>query len=155
MGENEAVHGRYYEDFSEGERIRSAGRTVTESEIMNFAGLSGDYNQLHTDKLFAQEGVYGERIAHGLLILAMVSGLAARMGFSEGTALALTKVDWKFRASVKIGDTIQAEFIVKRKKKVAKMGGGFVEFKIEVYNQNQEIVQKGTWTILIKNKPKR
>jgi len=153
MRENCAVSGRYYEDFSKGERIRSAGRTVTESDIVNFAGLSGDYNQLHTDKLFAQDGAYGERIAHGLLILAMVSGLAARMGLSEGTALALTKVDWKFRAPVKIGDTIQAEFIVKRKKKVAKMGGGFVEFSVQVSNQNQKIIQKGTWTILVKNKP--
>ncbi|MFO7944954.1 MAG: MaoC/PaaZ C-terminal domain-containing protein [Anaerolineales bacterium] len=154
MKEIDAVPGKYYQDFSKGETIRSAGRTVTESDIMNFAGLSGDYNQLHTDKLFAQEGVYGERIAHGLLILAMVSGLAARMGFPEGTALALTKVDWKFRAPVKIGDTIQAEFIVKRKKKVAKMGGGFVEFTIQVYNQNQKVVQKGTWTILVKNFPR-
>lgn len=153
MDDENAVQGKYYQDFEVGESVISAGRTITESDIMTFAGLSGDFNQLHTNKVYAEKNLYGKRIAHGLLILSVVSGLAARLGFSEGTALALTNISWKIRAPVMIGDTIQAAFTVKRKKKVSQMGGGFVEFDVKVKNQKGEVVQKGTWTILVKNEP--
>ncbi len=149
------IQGKYYQEFKVGEKITSAGRTITESDIVIFAGLSGDYNQLHTSEPFAKGNVYGERIAHGLLILSVVSGLAARLGFSEGTALALTKISWKFRAPVMIGDTIYAAFTVKRKKKISKMGGGFVEFDVLVCNQDEKVIQKGTWTTLVKSQPEK
>lgn len=152
MVDQQVARGRYYEEFNEGERIRSAGRTVTESDVYAFAALSGDYNQLHTDREYARESVYGERIAHGILILSIVSGLAARMGFSEGTALALTKIQWKLKEPVFMGDTIYAVFEVKRKKKVSRMGGGFVSFGVSVINQDDKIVQKGNWTIMMKSK---
>lgn len=149
------IQGKYYQEFEVGEKITSAGRTITENDIMTFAGLSGDYNQLHTSQPFAEDNVYGERIAHGLLILSVVSGLAARLGFSEGTALALTKINWKFRAPVMIGDTIYAAFTVERKKRVSKMGGGFVEFGVQVRNQDEKVIQKGTWTTLVKSQPEK
>jgi acyl dehydratase len=153
MNDGEAFQGKYYQDFEVGERVISAGRTITESDILTFAGLSGDYNQLHTNKVFAQDNLYGKRIAHGLLILSVVSGLAARLGLSEWTALALTNVSWKIRAPVMIGDTVKAIFTVKRKKQVSKMGGGFVEFNVQVNNQEGEIVQRGAWTVLVKKRP--
>ncbi|MFO8037225.1 MAG: MaoC/PaaZ C-terminal domain-containing protein [Anaerolineales bacterium] len=153
MDEKNGNQGKYYQDFEVGERVLSAGRTITESDIMTFAGLSGDFNQLHTNEIYAQENPYGKRIAHGLLILSVVSGLSARLGFAEGTALALTNISWKIKAPVMIGDTIQAIFTVKRKKRVSQMDGGFVEFTVQVNNQRGEIVHKGTWTVLVKNEP--
>lgn len=146
-------NGMYYEDFEEGQRVISAGRTITESDVMAFAGLSGDYNQLHTDQEFAGRSPYGRRIAHGLLGPAAASGLAARMGLSEGTALALTKMDWKFRAPVYLGDTLKAEFTVIKKKMVRPEEGGFVKFKVKLSNQEGETVQEGGWTLLVRTRP--
>jgi acyl dehydratase len=120
---------------------------------MQFAGLSGDYNQLHTDAEYAKETMFGERIAHGLLGLSIVSGLSSRMGFGEGTVEAFTSLEWKFRGPIRFGDTIRAHFVVERKKKMARLGGGFVVFNVVVLNQEDEVVQKGTWTLLIKSVP--
>ncbi len=82
--------GLYFEEFTLGQEIDSPARTVTEADVMLFAGLSGDYNPLHTDVEYARDTPYGERIAHGLLGLSIASGLAARAGFIEGTTLAFT-----------------------------------------------------------------
>ena len=83
-----SARGMYFEEFEIGSEVFSPGRTISEADIVNFAGLSGDYNQLHTDAEFAKGTPFGKRIAHGLLVLSIASGLAARLGFIEGTALA-------------------------------------------------------------------
>jgi acyl dehydratase len=145
--------GRYFEEFEIGYAIETPARTVTESDVMQFAGLSGDYNQLHTDAEYAKETMFGERIAHGLLGLSIVSGLSSRMGFGEGTVEAFTSLEWKFRGPIRFGDTIRARFVVQRKKKMARLGGGFVVFEVVVLNQEDEVVQKGAWTLLIKSAP--
>lgn len=147
-----ATNGLYFSEFSEGQEISTAARTMTESDIVQFAGLSGDYNPLHTDAEFAKETPYGQRIAHGLLGLSMASGLAARAGFIEGTAQAFIGVDWKFKAPIHIGDTIRLHVTVKRTRAVPSMGGGMVVFSLEVLNQEDETVQEGEWTLLIKEK---
>jgi acyl dehydratase len=144
--------GMYYGDFKQGQRLRSPGRTITESDVVTFAGLSGDYNQLHTDQEFAARSPFGGRIAHGLLGPAVASGLAARLGLSEGTALALTKMAWKFTAPVYLGDTIQAVFTVVNKKLVSPGEGGFVKLDVELFNQDQELVQQGSWTLLVRTR---
>ncbi len=153
MVDSKNLPGRYYDSFQEGERLVSVGRTVTESDIQRFAGLSGDYNQLHTDQEFADFNVYGKRIAHGLLVVSIASGLAARTGFTDGTAIALTKIDWKLRKPVFAGDTIHAEFEVIRKKRVSQAEGGFVEFNVKVINQEDITVHRGKWTVMMKSKP--
>jgi acyl dehydratase len=144
--------GMYYEDFQKDQQIRSPGRTITESDVVRFAGLSGDYNQLHTDRKFAGKSPFGRRIAHGLLGPAVASGLAARLGLSEGTALALTKMAWKFRAPVYLGDTIAAVFTVVNKKLVNQDEGGFVKFKVQIYNQDDQLVQQGSWTLMVRTR---
>lgn len=146
------TNGLYFSEFSEGLEIETPARTMTESDIVQFAGLSGDYNPLHTDAEFAKETPYGERIAHGLLGLSMASGLAARAGFIEGTAQAFIGVDWKFKAPIHIGDTIRLHVTVKRTRAVPSMGGGMVVFALEVLNQEDETTQEGEWTLLIKEK---
>ena len=85
MPEPDRPPGRYFEEFEIGDTLETVGRTVTETDIVLFAGVSGDYNQLHTDAEFAKGALFGERVAHGLLGLAIASGLAARMDFAEGT----------------------------------------------------------------------
>ena len=72
--------GMWFEEFEVGQRIHSAGRTVTESDIVNFAGLSGDFNRIHTDAEFSGETTFGQRVAHGLLGLSIASGLAVQTG---------------------------------------------------------------------------
>jgi 3-hydroxybutyryl-CoA dehydratase len=143
--------GRYFEEFEVGESIETPARTITEADVVTFAGLSGDYNPLHTDAEFAKETMFGERVAHGLLGLSVVSGLAWRTGFMEGTADALISVETKFRNPVKFGDTIRARFEVKQKKEMRRMGGGFVTFSVVVLNQRDETIQKGEWMVLIRS----
>jgi acyl dehydratase len=144
----------YYEEFQPGDLFFSAGRTITEGDITAFAGLSGDFNQKHTNAEFAAGTIYMKRVAHGILGLSVVSGLAARMGFSEGTAVALRKIDWKFISPLYIGDTIKTVFKVKRKKDIPGEGAGLIEFQIEVFNQQDAKIQTGRWHMLIKKNEK-
>ncbi len=153
MGSRATAGGHYFEEFEIGDAVETSARTVTESDVTRFAGLSGDYNRLHTDAEYAKETMFGERIAHGLLGLSIVSGLSSQLGFAEDTVEAFTSLEWKFRGPVKFGDTIRARLEVKRKKEMARLGGGFVVFDVVVRNQRDEIVQKGSWTLLIKSAP--
>lgn len=147
--------GMYFEEFEPGQRIITAARTVTESDVVSFAGLSGDYNQIHTDAEFARATPFGQRIAHGLLGLSIASGLAMRTGILEGTVLAFREInEWKFSKPVFIGDTIHVEIIVVETKALPRLGGGSIVISLEVKNQRQELVMKGTWTALVASKPK-
>ncbi|MFQ6015186.1 MAG: MaoC/PaaZ C-terminal domain-containing protein [Anaerolineae bacterium] len=141
--------GKYFEEFQLGEEATSAGRTVTETDIVNFAGLSGDFNQLHTDAHFAQETVFGQRIAHGLLGLSMASGLFVRLGYLEGTVKAFMGLEWKFRKPILIGDTIKVHTRITRLEAKPKLGGGLVFFDAAVINQKGETVQRGELVMLM------
>jgi acyl dehydratase len=151
--EQKQPRGLYFEEFEEGLRLESPGRTITETDIVMFAGLSGDYNQMHTDAEYAKGTPFGERVAHGLLGLSVVSGLAAQLGFAEGTVQAFTGLEWKFRAPITIGDTIRAQFTVRQKRALSRLGGGFVILDVVVLNQQDETVQRGKWTVLMQGKP--
>jgi 3-hydroxybutyryl-CoA dehydratase len=153
MTESTRPSGRYFEEFEIGDEVETAARTITETDIVLFAGLSGDYTQIHTDAEFAKETLFGERVAHGLLGLSVASGLTARLGFIEGTAQAFTGLEWKFRGPIKIGDTIRVRAKVRKKKEMSRLGGGFVVLGVTILNQRDETVQKGTWTVLIKGTP--
>ncbi len=151
--EQKQPRGLYFEEFEEGLHLESPGRTITETDIVMFAGLSGDYNQMHTDAEYAKGTPFGERVAHGLLGLSVVSGLAAQLGFVEGTVQAFTGLEWKFRAPITIGDTIRAQFTVRQKRALSRLGGGFVILDVVVLNQQGETVQRGKWTVLMQGKP--
>ncbi len=145
--------GRYFEEFALGDEFTSPARTITEADVTLFAGLSGDYNPLHTDAEFAKETPYGQRIAHGLLGLSIASGLAARAGFIEGTALAFMGLSWKFKEPVLFGDTIHITSRVIKVRSLPSMGGGMVVFAVAVINQRNVIAQEGEWTLLVKSQP--
>lgn len=144
--------GRFFEEFVVGDTIVTAGRTVTEADIVHFAGLSGDYTQIHTDAAYAASGMFGQRVAHGLLVLSIASGLAVQTGMVEGTVLAFRELAWKFSRPVTIGDTIRAEIEIIETKPVARLGGGSVDMKVNVRNQHDEIVHRGNWIMLVKSK---
>jgi 3-hydroxybutyryl-CoA dehydratase len=144
--------GLYYDEFEIGQKIVTAGRTISEADIMAFAGLSGDWNSLHVDAEYAKTAVFGERVAHGMLGLSIATGLAMQLGFLDRTVEAFTSLDWKFRAPIKIGDTIHVEAEVAHKRAVGK-AGGFVTFNLVIKNQRDEITQKGTWMVMVKGEP--
>ncbi|MCU0508142.1 MAG: MaoC family dehydratase N-terminal domain-containing protein [Anaerolineae bacterium] len=142
--------GLYFEDYNIGDSATSQGRTITETDIVNFAALSGDWNPIHVDAEYAKGGMFGERIAHGMLGLSIATGLAIQLGFMQETVIAFMGLDWKFRGAIKIGDTIRMKAEVAEKKPMPRLGGGLVTFNVEVVNQRDETCQKGTWTVLAK-----
>jgi len=145
--------GMYFEEFEIGTEVISPGRTITETDVVTFAGLSGDYNPLHTDKEFTKNTPFGQRIAHGALILSIATGLADRLGFIEGTALAFRELTWKFSQPVFIGDTVHLEARCKALKPTARLGGGLVIFDVKVVNQEGKTTQKGEWQVLVASRP--
>ncbi len=144
--------GLFFEDLADGFSITSPGRTITETDIVTFAGVSGDYNPLHTDEEYAKQTIFGTRIAHGLLGLSIASGLAMQLGFMLGTVEAFRELTWKFRDAIRAGDTIHIVAKVAEKKAVRGYYGGLVTFDLSVINQQDSTVQKGTWTVLVKGK---
>ena len=150
---HESPRGMYFEEFEVGQKINSAGRTVTESDIVNFAGLSGDYTQIHTDVEFSKSTPIGKRVAHGLLVMSIASGLAAQTGVLEGTVLVFREIsNWKFIKPVFIGDTVHVDLIVKSVKEIRRIGGGSVEITLDVQNQENTTVMKGDWVVLMSSR---
>jgi acyl dehydratase len=146
--------GLYFEEFIVGQKITSVARTVAESDIMTFAGLTGDYNQIHTDAEFSKGTQFGQRIAHGLLGLSIAVGLLMRTGTLEGTALAFREIiEWKFIKPVFIGDTIHVELEARELKAMPRAGGGLAYVALEVKNQKDETLMRGTLAVLVASKP--
>jgi acyl dehydratase len=142
----------YFEDFQVGQEVRTPGRTVTEADIVAFAGLSGDYSPLHTDAVYAASGPFGQRIAHGLLGLAATSGLITRLGLFEGTVLAFRGLTCTFRQPLFVGDTVCACVKVVRTRAMGGAGGGLVELDVKLYNQDDKVVQSGTWKVVMRSR---
>ena len=146
--------GLYFEEFQTCMRIVSPGRTVTEADVVNFAGLSGDFNQIHTDAAFSAASLAGQRVAHGLLILSIASGLGMRTGTLEGTVMYFREItEWKFVKPIFIGDTVHAVMEVTETKAMPRIGGGAVTLKIDVKNQQDETAMRGVWVLLVHSKP--
>ncbi|MEA2284987.1 MAG: hypothetical protein QOJ21_1030 [Solirubrobacteraceae bacterium] len=143
----------YFEDVEVGMRFESPARTITEADIVNFAGVSGDFNPLHTDDSFAATTPYGRRIAHGMLALSVVTGLRQRMGVFDGTILGFLEIrSWRFRAPVFPGDTIRAVTSVAELRETSKPDRGVMIQGIEVLNQEDELVQDGEFVTLLRRR---
>ena len=149
---NKIVRSLYFEDFSVGQKFVTKARTITEADIVNFAGLSWDHNQLHTDAEYAASTLYGKRIAHGLLGVIAHAGLSYEL--TEDSILALLELTWQFKAPIYIGDTIHVEQIVKILRESNAGDRGILTFEKEVLNQKDEVVQTGTTTILLAKRGK-
>jgi len=144
----------FFEDYAVGQTVTSPGRTVTETDVVNFAGLSGDFSAIHTDAEYAAGHPFGQRVAHGLLGLSIAVGLVVRMGFIEESILGFREIDgWKFSAPIVLGDTIHVQAVVSETRSIPRLGGGLVTLQAEICNQADKIVQQGSWSMLVKSRP--
>jgi acyl dehydratase len=143
----------YFEDFQVGQRFTTPARTVTEADIANFAGVSGDYNPIHTDAEFAKTTPFGERIAHGLLVLSMLTGLRQRSGHFEGTLIAWLEIrNYRFLKPVLIGDTVHGETEILEKRETSRPDRGVLVQRVRVVNQRGEVVQEGEFVTMVKRR---
>lgn len=153
MPETFTPRGHYFEEFQIGDTVVTAGRTITEADIVAFAGVAGDYTPIHVDAEYARQDTFGQRVAHGLLLLSVASGLAAQRGFIEGTVIAFRELTWKFSLPVFIGDTVHVKASVAELREMSRLGGGSVTFDVQVFNQEDKVVQRGKWVVLVASKP--
>lgn len=143
----------YFEEFEVGQKFTSPGRTVTETDIVLFAGLSGDYNPLHTDLEFCKDTIFGEKIAHGLLGLSILTGLSTRLGIFDGTAIAFLGInDWKFLKPILVNDTIHYDMEIVEVRETSKDDRGIVYRKFDLKNQKNEVIQTGILPIMVKRR---
>lgn len=147
------VIGKFFEEFGENEEFLTVGRTVTETDVVNFCGFSGDFNPLHTDSEFASKQPFKERIAHGMCGFSIATGLFIRLNLLEGTILAFMGIeDWNFNLPIKINDTIHVSVKVKEKRESRKPGRGIIKFYLTVLNQKNESVMEGILRIMLHKK---
>ena len=148
----EIRRGAYFEEYQVGQTITSPGRTATESDVVSFAAMSGDWNAIHTDAVAAAQGPFGRRVVHGLWGLSVAIGLVLRLGFMEDTVIAFREIgSWKFSLPIFIGDTIHVQATVSETRAVRRLDGGMVTLQAEILNQEGKIVQQGTWLVLVKS----
>jgi 3-hydroxybutyryl-CoA dehydratase len=144
--------GKYFEDFEPGEESTTAGRTITETDIVNFAGITGDWNEIHTNKELADRGPFKQRIAHGALIFSIATGLSVRLGQTADTVIAFYGLDrLRFVKPTFIGDTIRVKQRVESKSE-RDANSGIVTMLNEVTNQRDEVVVSYTAKVLLKRR---
>ena len=146
-------HQIHFEDLIIGMEYTSAARTITEADIVSFAGLSGDFNPLHIDREFAAKTTHGERIAHGLLVLSIISGLSTRTALMIGLAdqmIGLLNLDCRFKKATKIGDTIHAHLKIADLRRTSKGGTGVLTLNRQAINQKGDVVMESVWTLLVR-----
>jgi acyl dehydratase len=139
----------YFNDFYVGQSWTSPARTITDADLANFAGVSGDFNPLHTDEEFAKTTPFGGRIFHGPGVFAVAAGLESRLGLKEGTAIAFLGMNWNLKAPVLVGDTIHvAQAVGEVRPSKSKPDRGIVTFDVRVVNQRGETCQDGQWFVM-------
>lgn len=146
------AHTLYLEDLAVGQRYATQGRTITEADLVLFAGWSWDTNPVHTDATYAASGRFGERIGHGLLGLSIAMGLVSRLAVFERSAFAFLGIDdWNFRAPIRIGDTLRCvvEVVGVRPTREA----GVLHRRLTLLNQADEVVQEGVVAVLVARRP--
>lgn len=152
---NVKPRGRYFEDFEVGEELLTPARTITSTDIVNFACLSGDFNEVHTNFEYCKSTQFGEPIAHGPLVYAIMAGLQYASGVNDGTLLALLQIDeWKMLIPVKHGDTIRLRARVLEKKESSKGDRGVVKFLRQCVKADGSIAQEMKATMLFRRRPK-
>lgn len=138
----------FFDQFEVGRTWLTPRRTITEADIVMFAGLTGDFNPVHTDEEFAKRTPFGTRILHGPAVFAIATGLEFRLGIKEGTAIAFLGMTWDLKAPVKIGDTIHVFQRVESLRPTRNPARGIVNFWVEVRNQRDEVCQQGEWKVM-------
>ena len=145
---------KYWHDFEVGEVINTSGRTIESGDVNLFAGLSGDFNPVHVNQLFAEKGQFGERVAHGLLTLAVSSGQMNQTGMFEGSTIGFLGMDnVRFSNPVRFGDTVLTTAKITSVRESSKSGRGVVAMTITCTNQRGETVLTYDQALLMAGKP--
>lgn len=142
--------GKYFDELDVGDTWETAGRTITETDLVLFASWSGDNHPLHTNEEYAKTTQFGTRIFHGPGVFAAATGLEVRLGFKDGTAIAFLGMTWNLKAPVMIGDTIRVKETVATKRESKKPDRGIITFDVAVLNQRDEVCQDGQWVVMFK-----
>jgi acyl dehydratase len=150
---DETPRGRYFEELSVGDTLVTNRRTITEADIVNFAGLSGDFNPLHTDEVYGHSTPFGGRVAHGMLVVSIGTGLVNQTGWFAGTTLALLEITRKFVGVVKPGDTVHLAMEVATAKASSRGNRGVITFNIRIINQRDETVIEGQEVVMLRRRP--
>jgi acyl dehydratase len=148
--------GHTYADLHVGMSFRSPGRTITDADLVAFAGLTGDYSELHTSDVYAKASQFGRRVAHGMLGLAYAHGLMwPRTGELRETAIAFLGIsDWRFVGPIFVGDTIFVEYrIAELRDSKSKPSQAIATFEVEIVNQDGIVVQRGRKALLVSKEP--
>lgn len=155
MNFNAPPRGRYFEDFEIGQEIVTPARTITSTDIVNFACLTGDFNEVHTNFEYCKTTPFGEPVAHGPLIYGIMGGLQYASGINDGTLLGLLGIDqWRMLAPVKHGDTIRVVQKVVEKKETSKPDRGVISFLRQCVKQDGSVAQEMKATLMYKRRPK-
>ena len=141
---------RFFDQIEVGETHETPGITVTDWHVMNFAAVSMDFFELHTNDEYARQTQFGRRVAHGLMGLAIADGLKHRSAF-QVDAIASLHWSWDFTGPIYIGDTIRARLqVMDKRASKSRPDRGVVAVDFEVLNQRDEVVQKGTNRMMVK-----
>ena len=141
----------YFDDVQLDQEWESLGRTVTEADIVNFAGMSGDFNPIHLDHEFAKTTPFRQPIAHGLLVWTLSSGLAISAPPMRTLAL-LSIREWEFKGPVFIGDTVHVRSKVLAKESRARGRRGVITWAREIVNQDRKVVQSGVTVTIVEGR---
>lgn len=139
----------YFEDFAVGQTFQTSARTVTEADVVAFAGLSGDFNAIHTDAEFARASPLGQRIAHAALGIAFVTGLTARLGIFDRSAVQFIGMDWRFLSPILIGDTVHCTIAIAAKEDGPLPDRGTLIREVELLKHDGTVAQRGTSTMVV------
>lgn len=140
----------YLNEFHVGDIFTTLSRTVTETDVVLFAGITGDNNPIHTDKTYAENLPFKSRIAHGLLGAGIAVGLWGRMGLVDGSAIAAIGTEWKFVGAIKIGDTIHSEVeVLEIKRSKSKPDRGILKIQYKIINQDDQVCQIGSMSTML------
>lgn len=144
----------YFDDFKPGDAFKSPARTITEADLVLFAGLTGDHNAAHTDEIYARNSPTGRRILHGVAGLSYAVGLEQRCGIKDGGgALLVLGLTWDYRLPIFVGDTIHVVEVVSHKRLTSKYPShGVVNFDVRLKNQHDKVTQEGEWKVMYKVK---
>ena len=144
--------GFYREAYEIGREYTSQGRTITEADVVNFAGVSGDFNPLHTDEEFGKANQFGKRIAHGALGFIISNGLNNQMGIAEGTTIAFIECTVKYTAPLLIGDTVHIVVIPTEVIHSSKPGKGILKQLVKLVNQDERVIMESNQTLMVKSR---
>ena len=144
------MRGKCIEEFEVGQVDESRARTVTETDVVTFAWISGDVNPMHTDAVHSAKSPVGQRIAHGALGLSIATGLSASLGYLEGSAVAALGVDeWRFLKPILFNDTVHLRATVVSARPTSKPDRGVLVRRMELVNQHGDVVQTGLMTTMV------